>query len=389
MSDRGVIRLRDGVRDALVVFLAARILLFGLSAAEGGLLLPLPPGQPTTDSGYPAPNLEPGWHMLVTATERQDALWFLRLATEGYRHDDTSAAFFPLYPTTVRAVSWLPGVGPLGAALLVSNAAFLLALVLLHGLTRLELRDDRERARRALWVLALFPTAFFLLAPYAESLFLLLSLAAFWCARRDRWGWAAAAAIGAGLTRSVGALLIVGLGVEALRQWRREGRRPLPRLAASAAAAAGPLLYAGYWHLRFSDAWAPLDVQRAWRPDGPASPVRSIMRSLRFAWEYQTWWLLDVVVVTLAVTGVILVARRVPAAYTAYAAASLLLPLIYPLGGRPLMSMPRFAVVLFPCAWGVVLLGERRPRAGVALLAGSAAGYGLLSVLYINWLPIF
>ncbi|HEX6845312.1 MAG TPA: mannosyltransferase family protein [Actinomycetota bacterium] len=380
-------RLREGWRDALVVFLMVRLLLFGLSAIEGGMLLPPPPGQPTTDSGYPPPRLEPGWHMLVTATERQDALWYLRLATEGYREDDTSAAFFPLYPATVRAVSWLPGIGPLGAALLVSNLAFLGALLVLHALTRLELGE--ERARHALWALALFPTGFFLMAPYAESLFLLLSLAAFWCARRDRWGWAAAAAVGAGLTRSVGALLVLGLGLEAFRQWRKEGRAPVPRLAASAAAVLGPLLYAGYWQVRFGDAWAPLDVQRAWRPDGPTSPLRSLWDALRYAWQYQTWWLLDVVVVGFAVAGICLAARRIPAGYTAYAVASLGLPLVFPLGDRPLMSMPRFAVVLFPLAWGFALLAARRPRLGTALLGASAAGYGLLSLLYVNWLPLF
>lgn len=380
-------RLRDGVRDALVVFLAVRLLLFALSAVEGGLLLPPPEGQPTVDSGYPPPELEPGWHMLVTATERQDALWYLQLATEGYRDDDTSAAFFPLYPTTVRVVAWLPGVGPLGAALLLSNLAFLASLVVLHALTRLELGE--ERAPHTLWALALFPTAFFLLAPYAESLFLLLSLAAFWCARRDRWGWAAAAAVGTGLTRSVGALLVVGLGIEAIRQWRREGRAPVPRLAASAAALIGPLLYAGYWLVRVGDPWRPLDVQRAWRPDGPASPLASVSDAIRFAWDYQAWWLLDLLVVGLAVVGIVLAARRIPAGYTAYAAASLALPLVFPLGGRPLMSMPRFAVVLFPFAWGFASVAARRPRLGTALLVASAVGYGLLSLLYVNWLPLF
>ncbi|MEX0985420.1 MAG: mannosyltransferase family protein [Actinomycetota bacterium] len=380
-------RLREGLRDVVVVFLVARLLLFGLSAVTGGLLLPPPPGQPTTDSGYPAPALEPGWHMLFTATERQDGLWFLRLGTQGYSGDDASAAFFPLYPVLVRTVSWLPLVGPLGAALLVSNVSFFAALLVLHALTRREL--GARAAPRALRFVALFPTAFFFLAPYSESLFLLLSVSAFWFARRERWALAGAAAAAAALTRSVGAVLILALAVEAVRQWRGEGRAPLPRLAGAAAAAAGPLLYLGWWQVRFGDFWAPLDAQRAWRPDGPAEPIGVLVDAVRLAWEHQTWWLIDLAVVAMAIAGIVLVARRIPLTYTVYAAASLLLPLLFPLNGRPLMSMPRFVAVLFPAAWGFARLAERRPRAGDAILLGAAAGYGILVTLFVNWLYIF
>jgi hypothetical protein len=40
--------------------------------------------------------------------------------------------------------------------------------------------------------------------------------------------------------------------------------------------------------------------------------------------------------------------RRLPAAYTLYALAALLLPLMYSTTERPLYSMPRFIVVVFP-----------------------------------------
>ena len=53
-----------------------------------------------------------GWHNLWDATVRQDALWFLRIASEGYVSHDGSAAFFPLYPFAIRMVAWLPGDQP-------------------------------------------------------------------------------------------------------------------------------------------------------------------------------------------------------------------------------------------------------------------------------------
>jgi hypothetical protein len=379
-------RIRDGLREALWAFLGARILLCVVSLVGGGAITPLPPGQPPTDSGWPAPNLLPGWHMLITATERQDALWFLRLATAGYRHGDASAAFFPLYPLTIRIVDLVPGIGPLGAALLVSNAACFGALLMLHALTRLEL--GAAAARRTVLFAALFPTAFFLLAPYTEALFLLLSVSAFWFARRDRWGWAAIAGIGAATTRSAGVLLVVALGFEALDQWRREGRAPLPRLAAAAAVALGPVLYFAYWQLRFGDVGAPLSAQGSWQRT-PFFPLTALWRGAVDASRYQSWWTLDLVVVAVAVAAIVVAAFRVRVAYTLYAALSLLLPMSLTYASRPLIAIPRYLAVVFPISWGMAIAAERRRPPEAAILVGSAAGFAVLAYLFINWLPAF
>jgi mannosyltransferase PIG-V len=379
-------RIRDGLRDTVIAFLAARFVLFAISAMGGGLL-PLPPDQPPLDAGYPPPALAPGWHMVITATERQDALWFLRIAEDGYRAGDNSAAFFPLYPAAIRIMSSVPGIGPLRAALLVSNTAALAGLLMLHALTRRELGP--EPARRTVWFAAFFPTSFFFLAPYTESTFLLFSVSAFWFARRDRWALAGAMGALAALTRSVGALLLPALAVEALRQWLLGGRPPLPRFAGAAAVALGPLGYFAYWQVRFHDFWRPLEVQRNWRPAGTTWPTTSLWHAIDNAWHYQTWWLMDLLVVALAVLGVMAATRRIPATYSVYAGASLILPLLFPLADRPLLSVPRFAIVVFPVAWGYACLTERRPNAAAAVLAAFAAGYGLFALLFINWWYIF
>jgi hypothetical protein len=360
--------------------------LFAISATAVGML-PLPPGQPTSVPGWPAAMPTWGWDALWTATERQDALWFLRIATEGYRIDDGSAAFFPLYPLAVRLVALLPGIGALAAALIVSNAALFGSLVVLHALTRLELGD--AHARRTLFLVALFPTACFLLAPYTESLFLLCSLLAFWFARRDRWGWAAIAGAGAAMTRSVGLILILALWVEALRQWRRDGRSPLPRLAAAAAVAAGPLLYFAWWGMRHGDLWAPLDAQRNWRPDGAVAPWLTIWRAIDHAWRYGTWWMLDLLIVAIAVAGVAIAIRRIPLTYTVYAAGSLLLPLLLPFAERPLLSVPRFMAVVFPAAWGWSIAASRERPPEAAIIGVSAALYGIVGVLFVGWWYVF
>src|SRR5439155_3130999 len=171
------IRLRDGFLHCLKVFLAMRVILslialFAVAVLPNLAVLKGPAGYalpgPVDVPGWPAHAITPGWHNLVTAWERFDALWYLKIAAHGYANHDGSAAFFPLYPLVIRWVSWALGGHPLAAALLVSNAAFLAALVMLYALTARE--TSVEVARRATVYLAAFPTAFFFLAPYSESL---------------------------------------------------------------------------------------------------------------------------------------------------------------------------------------------------------------------------
>lgn len=386
MSDAGgAPRIRDGIREAAWAFLGARLLLFAISVIGGGLLFPLPVGQPPTDAGFPIPVLHPGWHMLFTATQRQDAAWFLRIATSGYAPHDGSAAFFPLYPLAVRAAGWVPGVGPLAAGLIVGNAAFFGALVMLHALTRLEL--GHEAARRTVLFCAFFPTAFFLLAPYTEALFLLLSISAFWFARRNRWVWAAVAGAGAAMTRNLGVLLIVALAVEAFRQWR-QGRLLFPRLTAAACIALGPLAYFAYWRIRFQDFWAPLDAQRNWQRSS-TFPLAALWHAVQLAWQMQTWWLLDLTVVGLAIAGITIAALRVPLTYSVYAGLSVLIPLTFTFDLRPLTSMPRFMTVVFPAFWGFAIAAERRRPPETALLIAFAAAFGILALLFVNWQFVF
>jgi hypothetical protein len=384
-GDPAAPRLRDGLQRCLAVFAATRIGLFLLSVMGVGLT-GVPAGQPIGVPGWAAPPMGPGWHLLFTATERQDALWFLRIATHGYRTGDTSAAFFPLYPGAIKGVSLLTFGHPLLAALLVSNACFLGALILLYDLTAREFSKDV--AGRSIVLLALFPTAFFLMAPYSESLFLLLALASFRSARMHRWGWAAVFALLATLTRSVGIVLAPALLVEAIQQWRAGGR-PLPRaVAASAAPAVGlGLVFAGWWRWG-GDALAPLHVQSAWRPRF-SLPWASLWRGLRFADLYGSYWLLDAVVVVAAIVALVAGIRRVRATYLVFAAGALVLPLFAEFPDRPLLSMPRFICVLFPVIWVPSLLAERRPWVHTVAIASFAAGFGLFAVLFVNWQYVF
>ena len=379
---------REGLLFCLWVFLLVRLGLFVVGVISVGLFDPLDPASVPGWAARPVP--DPGWHTLFTAWERFDALWFLRIAAEGYRAADGSAAFFPLYPLVVRAVSVLIGGHPFAAALLVSNAAFLGALLVVYTLTRSELSEPV--ARTTVVLLCFFPTAFFFFAPYSESLFLLLAATALWGARRRRWVVAGAAGFGAALTRNIGIVVAIALAVEAIQQ-RAEGRPLLPGLLASLGSGLGTLTVLVYWAVRAGDWLAPVHQQANWER-GFSWPWVTLIEGTRAAFRYVgeangPYWLIDWLIVVPVLAAAVYALVRYRWTYGAYVWGSLLIPLGYVFPDRPLMSMPLFVLPLFPVFWAAAELVERRGISRWALAAVGAVGLGLLAPLFVNWYYIF
>jgi hypothetical protein len=380
---------RQGIRYSLAVFLAVRLglLILGLVAVEL-----FPPLKPVSVPGWRAQPLpDPGWQNAFTSFERFDALWFLRIASSGYRTGDGSAAFFPLYPLAIRAVSWVTGGHPFGAALLVSNAAIACGLCVVYALTVSE--RSIATARRTVLLVALFPTSFFFFAPYSESLFLLLAATTYWAARSRRWAAAGAAGALAALTRNVGIVLAPALVVEAFHQ-RSEGRGSvLPGLGAAVAVGLGTLAYLAYWWAKVGDWLAPIDQQTNWQRTF-SSPWATVVDGTRDAFRYLGnanggYWLIDWLIVLPVVGASVFALLRYRPSYSVYLWGGLLIPLSFVFADRPLMSMPRFVLPLFPAFWALAELTERWRLPEKAVAAVGAAGLALLVVLFVNWYYIF
>jgi len=381
---------RQGFRFCLEVFLATRVGLLLLGLISVGLFPPLDPVSVPGWVAHPMP--DPGWDNLFTAWERFDALWFLRIAAEGYRASDGSAAFFPLYPLATRLVSFAIGGHTFAAAMLVSNGAFFGALLVLHSLTRTELSE--RVAKTTVLLLCLFPTSFFFLAPYSESLFFLLAVCALWAARRERWAIAAAAGFGAALTRNVGVVVAAAIAAEALQQrWEGERRSLLRGLAAAVAAGAGTFVYLAYWATRTGSWFAPVSQQANWERHR-SWPWSTLVEGTRMAFRYigdtnGGYWLIDWLIVVPVLGASVYALFRYRWAFSVYLWGGLLMPLSFVFEDRPLMSMPRFVLPLFPAVWAMAELAERWKIPRWAVAGVGAAGLGLLVVLFVNWYYIF
>jgi hypothetical protein len=88
--------------------------------------------------------------------------------------------------------------------------------------------------------------------------------------------------------------------------------------------------------------------------------------------------LLLFVFLLMAIVALVGVLRLLPAAYGLYVLAALALPLSYPVAPQPLMSLPRFLVVLFPLSMWLAVALSTRPRVltrAVLVLSGLALAF--------------
>jgi hypothetical protein len=134
--------------------------------------------------------------------------------------------------------------------------------------------------------------------------------------------------------------------------------------------------------------WAPLDAQKNWGREWTL-PIRTLYRAVVYAYDFQSYWLLDLVIVLVPLIAVLAGVRLIPASYTVFAAASLAMPLADPFMMRPLMSVPRFAVVLFPAFWVLAVAAQRRWIPHAAVVGFFAGGFVLTGALYVTSYAIF
>ncbi len=378
-----------------------------------------------------------GWlgDLLAAPAARWDASWYLVIAHFGYRPDlgsftSSRTAFFPLYPLGLHVIA-LSGLPPVLAGVLLSLVALSLSLYGIHRLTTLELAppspggiphsSGREVARLAVLVTAFAPMAFYFSAVYSESLYLALSVGLFWCARHGRWAAVGALGALAAATRSAGVVLLIPALILYL-YGPREDRAPdfitarfaRPRYRVRgdimwlAMVPAGLALYLAYLGVAGGEWLMPFHAQDVWGRQF-AGPYLSVWDGLKAAFEGARQLLsfqrshvyfpsaggspfvdaghnlMLLAFLLAAVPAVVGVLRRLPLAYGVYVLAALALPLSYPVSSEPLMSLPRFLVVLFPLSMWLAAWLAAHPRAQRPALVALAVLMAFFVAQFATW----
>lgn len=375
------------IREPLLVFAATRgglFLLVYLSLA----ILPLNT-DPTVGAsgegawrGFPANLLLDGW-------VRWDAGWYRDIAVRGYVNEavgpsgQRNLAFYPLYPLAIRAVSVLVG-DPLVAGMLVSNLAFLGALVLLHRMIRD--RFGTDAATKSILLLSVFPFSFYFSAVYSEGLFLLLVVSAFYLAEKDRWLAASVCAMLSAATRGPGLALLPALGVLYLEKIRFDLRRVRLDVLWLGLCALGPGLFFLYLYVQFGDPWLQAKATRVpgWWPAGiDLKPVERALKSLFSLENLRTGDYAVVFNINILTAGAFLgslfaVFKRQPLAYGVFSTLLVASGLLQPLGWGRYVA-PAFPVFI---AWSLALK-SRWAFEGVLVI--STLLLALLTIMFSHW----
>ena len=383
-------RLPPGTVDALALFLTMRVAL-GLVVVylwwRGGM--PGPCHFELARNGWlSVPNLvdDGAGFPLIGAWQRWDACWYTKIATFGYEPQELSVTFWPLFPLLTGLVSPLVGGVVALAGLIVSAVAYIGAMI---GLYRLVARDlDAATARRTMVLISIFPSAFFLFAPFTEALFLGLAVWTLVAARERHWVWAGILGALAALTRIQGLYLVLPIGWEAAvaigltagRPWRDLTLPPIDwRVAVrSAVGVAGPV--AGFLaFIAYSAATVgqtPLDTQDAWGGREFFAPWEVIDAAWRWAIDRSDPLQALNLGLLLLFGGLLVVgARRLPISYLLYALPQFVL-IATRIQPTPLTSTSRLLLVLFPVFVVVALLPWPRLR----------LAWGITSILFLGLL---
>jgi hypothetical protein len=327
---------------------------------------------------------------------RWDAGWYRRIAEHGYGHMHAAPdgrqlwdyAFFPLYPAAERVVSALTGLPVLQAGLLISALSSTVAAA---GIFRVG--EHLHDARTGLVLVCLWsslPVSVVQSMAYTEALFTALAAWTLHALLVHRYSTAGVLAALAGLTRPLGAAIVVAVVVAALVELRARRRSAVPAarslrepFVGAVVAPLGLLAYVAYvdWsehrplaYFRLAGKWGNgVDGgQRfiAWTTD--------LLASSQFL-------LGAAVVVGLVLLGAGVWASRptrYPLPVFVYTASAVLICMSTAgyFGSKPRYLLPVFTLLLWP-AQGAARLRTSRLAFLLLVLAVSSAVYGAVWLL--------
>jgi len=364
------------VRDVLITFVTTRFSIIVI-AELASIVIAQRPGTHVAEST----------NSLLAAWGRWDAVHYLDISRRGYY--GTDMAFFPLYPLLIHIVGGFIGTD-LVAGLLISNAALFFGLLFFYKLV--EHQYTRAVAHRAIFYISIFPTAVFFSAVYTESLFFALTVASFYYIREHKWLTAGIIGAFAALTRVEGVLLLVPYAIEVFSAARDGGfanylrsTRRLVRIALGALATPlGLGLYMAWLWILHGDPLYFSHVQSHWDRH-LAAPWVAFIHAYKLIVHADSPITIANESLELAFTFLMLVVlafgfRRLRPSFSAYMALSILVPM----STSSLMSMPRFALVLFPM-FAILALWGGRSWANNAIVAFSLPLLGLFTVFFADW----
>ena len=356
----------------------SRILIFATILLSRMVLVPGPSGLPFGVEGE---------GILLSVLNAWDGTWYRIIAQAGYLSHfllwndvPLALAFFPFYPVLIRLVAfvipdfWL-------APVVVSNICFLVSAVLFHALIKVDYTDPKV-GRRAITFLMFTPMSFFFSMTYSESTFLMLSLAAFLAARKEKWLIASLCGMCLSATRPPGFLIALPLFIEYLQQWRRSEPTAKaffrPPLFSLGLIPLGLVAFMAFCYFELGSVFAFMRAHQTGWEHKFTSPWIALTGLDQFGVFYR-WFF----VAALAIGSFLFAAGfwvKIRPSYLVWTAVLI----VFSLSWGTMASSPRYLSIIFPLFIVLGLLTTRFEGAYEWLLAASVALLTLCTVMIAN-----
>ncbi len=355
-------------KKIILTFLIWRALLL-IPLYLGRSLIPYRLHQEYTNLWYFIKPYPPINNYLIFPWANFDGVHYLNIAANGY---STNARFLPLFPLLIRYFSQIFGqINPFRAgqfiiALSLSNLFFLLSLIIFYKLIRLDY--PQKISFSSLIFFLIFPTSFFFVSVYAESLFLFLALLSFYAARKRYWLWAGVFGMLLTITRLPGISILPAL----IYEFYTQEKKITNKIVSFAIIPLGLLSY-GWFNLKkwgdffyFIKAHGELGNSRSTTSIilFPQTIFRYFKILTHLSLVQFEWWIAFLELATFILVGYLLYfafKNRVRLSYLIFALFCFLMPTF----SGTFSGLPRYAAVLFPIF--IVLGGLRNKQVKIAL----------------------
>ncbi len=375
-AKQSFLRIPEELKYIFILFLVSRTALTIIGLVSRLLL---------DRTGIYSPDWVYSKHLWLDVWGWGDTGWYLSCAIQGYpavlQEGVGNYGFFPLYPLCIKILGMVIA-DYYYAGLIISNVCLLISCLFLYKLVKAD--SDHDEALRSVKYLFLFPASFIFSGVFSESLFLMLVIVCFYCARKGDWLLAGIAGFLLSLTRPVGVFLFPIILLEYLEAKNYKIREIRLDILSSLLIPLGLLAFFGFCYFRCGNFFAYFQAKSAWEV-ATSNPVQLLYSGLfnpsinaRFnaCW---TWFILMVLIVF---------CKKIKFAYLMWAVLLIFFPLTF--GGRfALLGMIRFTSVIFPLFILCARIGASHPYVDQNLALFLALLQGFLMVFWAtggSWL---
>ncbi|PKO04913.1 MAG: hypothetical protein CVU41_14225 [Chloroflexi bacterium HGW-Chloroflexi-3] len=346
---------------SLIAFLCLRIFTSSVLLIDLILPSPEPPYSEVTQEILTDLEQQSGFTRLFLAPwYRWDTARYLEIADFGYDFNFINTVWPPLYPFLIKIFNFLFQPSIL-AAIIVSNLFFIIGLFLTYLLTK-DIFNE-EVAKKSIFFIVIFPTSFFFVAGYTESMFLAISVAVFLLLRKKKWLWAGILSALATLTRIQGLLLVIPIFIELIREIieQKKLRRFFIHLISCSYAPFAYGLYSLYVRFGLNTNWPWMVLSSNWEQHF-GMPWEGIIGSLKVFFLKMIYndnpgpvYLINVIFSLFTIYLLIRIRKRIPLSLSVYCWVMLLVILGKIDINNALVSTIRYLLILFPLFMGQAL----------------------------------